>query len=80
MQRNSESVSELYNIYVNTFSQKADDELRTFPLPVLPTETAKQVHSQFTNISSNKEPNLPIPILSPDLTWKERSCSTFGPV
>ena len=43
MQRNSESVSELYkyHMFKTPFSQKADGELRTFPLPVLPTENIK---------------------------------------
>jgi hypothetical protein len=42
MQRNSESVSELFVIIILTpFSQGADGEIRTFPLPVLPTENSK---------------------------------------
>ena len=43
-------------------------------------KTAESDHRQFTKISCHKELGSPIPILSPDLTWKERSCSTFGPV
>jgi hypothetical protein len=79
MQRNSESVSELCKDHLNALITKKMVKFSTFPLPVLPTEK-QQVKIQVTTISWTQESNLPIPILSPDLTWKERSCSTFGPV
>ena len=77
MQRKSESVSELCIYHMNRILLSQKPELYTFPLPVLPTVNNKfEVSSPM---SWSQETDLPIPILSPDLTWKERSCSTLGP-